>query len=255
MKFKFYAVALTATLIAGCNVKSSDDYKKETDEIIKKSQQDIDELTSSLYRGGEPGKITVKGIIVKKDGEQFQLDDRIKVEQIGGKGNRGVSQTMVSAKNKATLSETADPKDFSALSSSGKYINLGCEKLSAEETEGLTEEASSALTDSVLSLSAKKIFICGSPKISQSFVSLSAEQLVLKNANLKLKSIVGSLAVSSMKLVLEGDNSIETQGIESTISVLIAPSLDFSLTESIDGEGKLALRSVGGNCVQKDEKK
>lgn len=255
MKFKIYAVVLATTLMAGCNVKTADDYKKETDEIIKKSQQGIDELTSSLYRGGQPGKITAKGVIVKNDGDKMLLDNRIKIEQIGGKGNRGVSQTMVSEKNKAILSEVVEAKDFSALTSSDKYINLGCENLSAEETEGLTEEVNSVLTDSVLSASAKKIFICGSPTISQSFVSLSSEQLVLKNANLKVVGLIGSLAISSMKLVLEGKNAIETQGVDLAASVMVAPSLDFTLTESIDGEGNLVLRSIGGNCVQKDEKK
>jgi len=75
MKTKIFLLAASVMLIAGCGVKSSDDVKKETDEIIKKSQQDIEELTNSLYRGGQPGKITVKGIIVKKDGDQMLLDD------------------------------------------------------------------------------------------------------------------------------------------------------------------------------------
>lgn len=248
-------MAFASLVIAGCSVKSSDDVKKETDEVIKKSQQDIDELTSSLYRGGQPGKITVKGIIVKKDGDKMLLDNRIKVEQIGGKGNRGVSQTMVSENNKAVLSETFDMKVLSSVSESKKYINLGCENLTSEETEGLEQESDKALTDSVLSLSAKKIFVCGTPQISQSFVSLSAEQVVLKNASLKIKSVVGSLNVSASKIELNGTNYFETNGVEATISVLDAPSLDLWVASEIFGEGTLKVVSTGGNCVQKDEKK
>ncbi|MEN0059605.1 MAG: hypothetical protein AAGB31_12270 [Bdellovibrio sp.] len=255
MKTNLLMMAFASLVIAGCNVKSSDDVKKETDEIIKKSQQDMDELTNSLYRGGQPGKVTVKGIIVKKDGDKMLLDERIKIEQIGGKGNRGVSQTMVSEKNKAVLSETSDVKVLSSASESKKYINLGCENLTAEETEGLEQDSDKALTDSVLSLSAKKIFVCGSPQISQSFVSLSADQLVLKNASLKVKAMVGSLNVSASKIELNGSNSIETNGIEATISVMDAPSLDLLVASEISGEGTLKVASIGGNCVQKDEKK
>lgn len=255
MKKEIVILVASSLMIAGCGVKSSDDVKKETDEIIKKSQQDIDELTSSLYRGGQPGKITVKGIIVKKDGDKTLLDDRVKVEQIGGKGNRGVSQTLVSDKSKAVLSETSDIKVLSSATESNKYINLGCENLSSEETENLEEDSSKALTDSVLSLSAKKIFVCGSPQISQSFVSLSADQLVLKDASLKVTAIVGSLSVSASKIVLSGLNSLETSGIDSTISVMDAPSIDLLVSSEIFGEGTLKVASTGGNCVQKDEKK
>ena len=49
------AVSLIAVTLAGCNVKRSDDFTKETDEIIKKSQQDVGMLTSSLNRGGQAG--------------------------------------------------------------------------------------------------------------------------------------------------------------------------------------------------------
>lgn len=242
-------------MIAGCNVKSGDDIKKETDEIIKKSQRDIDELTNSLYRGGQPGKITIKGIIVKKDGDQMLLDDRIKVQQIGGKGNRGVSQTLVSDKNRAVLTESSDASLLSSAVESKKYINLGCENLSPEETEGLERDTDKALTDSVLSLSAKKIFICGAPSIPQSFVSLSADHLVLKNASLKVKAVVGSLNVSTSKIELNGSNSIETNGVDATISVMDAPSLDLVVANEISGEGILKVSSIGGNCIQKDEKK
>lgn len=161
----------------------------------------------------------------------------------------------MSEKNKAALSETSDVKVLSSAIESKKYINLGCENLSAEETEGLEQDSDKALTDSVLSLSAKKIFICGTPQISQSFVSLSAEQLVLKNASLKVKAVVGSLNVSASKIELSGSNSIETNGVDATISVIDAPSVDLVVTSEIFGEGTLKVSSTGGNCVQKDETK
>ncbi len=255
MKTKILVLAASVMLIAGCSVKSSDDVKKETDEIIKKSRQDMEELTNSLYRGGQPGKITVKGIIVKKDGDQMLLDDRVKVEQVSGKGNRGVSQTMVSEKNKAALTEAVDPKSLATLVESKKYINMGCENIPASEIEGLELEPGTAHTDSVISLSAKKIFICGEQKINQSFVTLSADKLILNNASLSIKGIVGNLSVSASNIVLIGSSSVATAGLESTISVMDAPSLDFTVATAISADGTLKIASTGGNCVQKDEKK
>lgn len=255
MKANFLVWATVALMFTGCNVKSSDDIKKETDEIIKKSQQDVDELTSLLYRGGQPGKITVKGIVVKKTADQVQLDQRISISQVVGKGSSGASQGMVSEKNKAELSEVVASETLSKIDESKTFINLGCKDLSASDTDGLTEESSKALNDSVLSLSAKKVFICGSQTIAQNFVSISADQLIFKDASLEVKAPVGNLSVSANKMTLEGNSILKTSGIDSTISVLQAPTLDLVVKSEIHGEGKLALQSNGGNCVQKDEKK
>ena len=74
MKTRIMLLTTLALITSGCNVKPNDDMKKETDEIIKKSQQDIDELTSSLYRGGQPGKITVKGVVIKNTQDGSEID-------------------------------------------------------------------------------------------------------------------------------------------------------------------------------------
>lgn len=254
MKWSVLILAATAMALAACNVKSSDDIKKKTDEIVRNAQQETAELTGSLYRGGQPGKITVNGIAVKKNGDQVQLDGRLKIEQIGGKGNRGVSQTQVSDKNKAVLSEVVDTKDFATVATSEKYINIGCEKLNDKEIENLTEQPIPDFKDAVF-LFAKKIFICGSHPNAYSFLTIATEQLVLKNASIKVSALTGSISIAAMKISLEGINSVETQGLDLAASVLEAPPIALSLSDAIEGEGSLLLRSVGGNCVQEDEKK
>lgn len=127
--------------------------------------------------------------------------------------------------------------------------------MSSADTEGLTEEVAKPLTDSVLFLSAKKIFICNSHAISQSFVTISADQIFLYNANLSIHSAIGSLSILSNELIIEGNNSIKTSGIDMAINVLQAPSLELLVRTQMRGEGILAFESAGGNCVQKDEKK
>jgi hypothetical protein len=258
----FYVLALVAILITGCRLENRDHAKRSDealDEILRKSQQDleqyVEELKNSHYRGGQPGKITVRGVIVKKVEDQMVLDERIQVEQTGGKGNRGVSQTIVSAANKATLSDSADLKQLENSIVSNEYINLGCENLSTEEIGDLEERTNAAITSTVLIYSAKKVFICGAQKISQFTVNISADQLILRNATIQAQSSWGSFSVSSVNLVLEGTNSIETLGVESPIKVLGAPTLNFTTVAEISGEGTLKLSSIGGNCIQNDEKK
>lgn len=65
----------------------------------------------------------------RKDGDQTFLDERVQVGQIGGKSDRGISQTMVSEKNEAVFSETVDTKTLASLGKSKRYINLGCEHI------------------------------------------------------------------------------------------------------------------------------
>ncbi len=261
MKKSVYIWTAIVLVAAGCSVKSSDDKKSSdeanqaVDEMIKKSQQDVDVLTNSLYYGGQPGKITVKGMVVKKTNDQYQLDERITIAQKAGKGNKGVIQISVSEKNKAERSEVADVKPLAQLKDSKTFINIGCENLSPADTEGLKEESNKGLTESVLALSASKIFICGPQVLTQSFVSIYADQLILKDGALEVKSIVGYLTVSANNIFLEGKSSLKTSGIDSTISVLQAPTLDLVVGSEIQGEGSLLLESLGGNCVQEDEKK
>ncbi len=261
MKKSLYIWTAIVLVAAGCSVKSSDgvksndDLQKETDEILKKSQQDMDELTNSLYYGGQPGKITVKGLVVKKTKDQNQLDERISIVQKPGKGNKGVIQINVSEDNKAELNEVADVKPLATLKDSKTFINIGCENLSSADTEGLKEESKTGPSGPVLSLSATKIFICGPQALTQSFVSISAEELILKETALEVKSIVGNLNVSANKIFLEGKSTLKTSGVDSTNSVLQGPSLDLVVGSEIQGEGSLLLESLGGNCIQADEKK
>lgn len=257
MKKQICTAVASVVLMAGCQIKTIDDQGKISDDMNRKNQEtldkmkfDLDQLLSPLYYGGQPGKITVKGIIVRKTGEEPLLDDRIQVEQVGGKGVRGITQTLVSNDNKAVLSDSIEDIDLSSALASGKFINLGCENLTTEETAGLTEDSSAPLDDSTMSLVAKKIFVCGSPQLTHFFVTFKAEQIILKNATLRITNMTGRLSLYTAKLALEGENIIETQGADAKISVLQAPPLDFAVTQAIDGDGKLTLRSVGGNCVE-----
>ena len=255
MKQHLYVWATVALLTAGCTVKSADDIKKENNESLKKTQQTMDELTNFLYTGGQPGKITVKGIVVKKVADKTELDERISITQTGGKGKNSVSQTVIAEKNKAEMTETATPKVLEKIEDLKTYINLGCTGIPAAETAGLTEDPVNLQAENVLSLTAKKVFICQAQKLPQSFVSISADELILIDASLEVNTFVGSLSASTNKLTIEGKNTLKTTGVDTSSAVLQAPSLDLVVKSEIHGEGTLALQSNGGNCVQEAEKK
>jgi hypothetical protein len=236
--------------IVGCNVKSSEQVKHEVDEVVRKSQTEAAQLTSPYYVGGQPGRISVKGFVVKKGNGSFELDNRIKTTQVGGKGNRGTTQMQVTEQNKTLLSDAADLQSIAKYADLKTYINLGCANLTAAETEGLTAQAPTTETSKdVLILSATKIFVCGPQRPSQTFVTLASEELIMKNGAFGINGSAGSLYVATNKLTLEGTNTLFSAGLDATINVLPAPTVDLAVGKAINGEGTLLLQSTGGNCV------
>lgn len=234
-----------------CTVKTSEETKQETDEIIRNSQQSIEDLLNKNKFGGQPGLITVTGIIVKKEGDKFLLDDRLKVEQFGGKGNKGITTAIVSDKHKAVLSDVVEESSFKG---DGTYVNFGCENLDEKETEGLKKEE--ALLKDLIGKQPSKVFICGELKAEDStFISVSTEELVLKNARLSMQGFgMGSILIGTQKITLIGENSIQTKGMDVTLIPLPGPEIKLSVTKEIHGEGHLLLESRGGNNVETTKK-
>lgn len=77
------------TIIYGCGPKIPVIKKTEVNtpkidvaESLRKSMSEF--LLNRDNKNSEPGEIIISGIIVKKDGEQFLLDERISAEQTIG---------------------------------------------------------------------------------------------------------------------------------------------------------------------------
>lgn len=258
MKLGILVITFSAILATGCIRNPADETKKNLEKILedhrKRTEEIAEKVITSLSQGGQPGQITVSGIIVKKDGDQILLDERLKVEQIGGKNADG-HQTTVSDAYKADFSEEAKVSDFSQVTGLKTYINFGCENLSEAETKNLVEQTNVQAIDRHLFLSATKIFFCGKHSFNKSllFVSLTASELVLKDTTILIEPAIYNITLNAEKLVLEGENLVEARGSDGPITIFPGPSIQFSLAREIHGEGRLTLRTLGGNIVSETQ--
>jgi len=257
MKPLIFVLTLIVLVGAGCQKNADtgsqnfvEDIERELEEFIEKRKDSVEKVISSVYQGGQPGRISVNGIIVEKDSDQFLLDERLKLEQISGKNDKG-QPAIVSDSQKAVLSEDAKEADLSDVTGSMSYINIGCETLSEDETKNLTEQTSAQAHDRVLFFKSKKIFFCGNHTFNKSllFVNIKAAELVLKDATIRIEPATTGINLSAKKLVLAGQNLIEAKGSDAPTVVLPGPSIQFTVTREIHGEGTLTLRTIGGNIV------
>ncbi len=235
--------ALIALIVGGCGpgVRDSTQTLQEPKPTVEPPiRSEATDGPSSLVDGGQPGLVVINGV----------LDERIKVEQKGGRNLDG-TDTPVSDALKAVFSTDTSRLDLSDVVASRNYINIGCETLSGAETANLSEQTSAESRDRVLYLNAKKIFICGSRMFNKSlhFVNLKGDEIVLKAVTLTIEPVTTGLSLSARRLILEGENLIETRGPRSSEPLEPGPSLHLNVTEEIQGEGTLILRTIGGDRV------
>jgi hypothetical protein len=242
-------VSVTIIGLAACSGKVSDS-AKEADKAAQDSKKKTNDSINSLYLGGQPGKITVSGIVVQKQDDKTLLDERLAVNQILGNTYKDNSRNAVSEKNKPILIEAIEPDtstNSSHTSPASEFVNLGCTNIGASDIEGLTEKKLEASQATLIW--ATKIFVCGKVILTSAFVNIQAEEMVLNNAEITQKNMVGALNVKTSKIKVEGSNKIETIGMDSIINVMTAPSIDLSISKEINGEGSLLIQSQGGNCI------
>ncbi len=243
-------VALTLS-VSACSYKSpTDDLNKS----LAKTQRDIDAL---FYGGGQPGKIKVYGVIVNEESGKMLLDERIQISQSGGMGDRGLGRAEVGQKQLPSLSpelQKQSPELVSAFRDliADNYINLGCENLAEEDTEGLKEKTLLQGGTSIV-IGAKKVFICGTFNKSYFLTNIVAEKLILKEANITMTGLAGNLDVLAKSLELQGENSITTLGTQSSFS-MEAHSISLSVEKELAGQGILKLISIGGNTIEEKKK-
>lgn len=267
MKTGILIVTLTSLIMTGCIRNPADEAKKDAEriveeakkrnqEIVEKNKDIIEQVITSLQQGGQPGRITVNGILVKHEGDEFILDERLNVEQFGGLSSDKKSRATVSDSSKAVFSEEVKDTNLGDASTSKTYINFGCDNLSESETKDLIEQTNVQSRERILDLSAKKIFVCGNHAFNKSllYVNIRTSELILKSTAIVIEPAITGISLSAEKLYLEGDNVVESKGSDAPAAILPGPSIHLSLTREIHGEGKLTLRSIGGNNTSENQK-
>jgi hypothetical protein len=256
---KIMILLLTLSWLTACNVVDANS-RETTNQRFDREQRELkaqqaksNQLLSAQFVGGQPGQISVKGIVVDKSNDKTQLDTRIKISQSLGTSYRSDLKMKIASSNQSTresLVAESDSKLTRTLTDDKTYVALGCSDVDPTLIAGLRKADIQALTKDVASVSANTVILCGKANITYQFITIAAHNLILMNADISAKNTVGALSLIADNLTVVGKNKIQTQGQDAKAMVLPAPSLELNVLKAIDGEGTLELNYVGGNCIQ-----
>ena len=231
----------------------------DLNKTIDEAKKDSDRLIEMLQQGGQPGTITLNGVVVM---DTEKLDSRITLSQTTGLTRTGSATAL--AKDLLVLN-SLKAEDIEKINEKSKkledertYLNLGCE-LAESEIAGLTEVSANSNVVSNTAVtplpSVSRVFICGEHDFSEKIVlNISASEIMLKDASIKMLKNPGALGLSAKTLVLVGKNKISTVGQNDSGILYSAASINLTVTTEIYGDGELSLESKGGNNVAEEKK-
>lgn len=242
--------------LSGCNVKNPDDtfkdLKKKLDEDKKKNDDLIDKLKKSMEQGGQPGKVKVAGVIVK---DNSKTDVRITVVVKGGVGKDG-TEAKIGNDYQPVLSSTNEKVDLSKITEQKNLIAVGCDEkiVSDFSTERQLEAQNlpTPITKDVMIITAKTVVLCGKLEtLKYEFLTIQADELILDSVDFTQVGSTGSSTLNANKLVLMGSSKITTKGINSSMTLVLTPSLEFNVMKEIssNNDGKLLIMSSGSDYV------
>lgn len=236
--------------------KTMADINRQMEETRLENERLINDASKILSDGGQPGPITLNGVLAV---DADKLDSRITVSQSTGLNKSGSATTV--AKTALVINSLESSKieklkaDLKKKEDERTYINLGCE-LAESEIAGLTDvTAKTDLSQDVILLSASRIFVCGEQKLAdKGLLSLSASEIMLKDASMTFQKNTSLLGLSTGTLILIGKNKIASIAKDDSGYILAGASINLTVTNEIYGDGELALESKGGNNIAEQKK-
>ena len=242
-------------IFSGCIKHSSggtpEPTQHATDDKSLLSQKD-QESKKVFQRGGQPGLITLSGILVSQD---LKLDSHVETISETGFGKDGTESNLDKAAT-CILSPQADKISISAELKT--LITLGCDQ---SFTDDLAKKRSldiqktlPPVKDQKITLRAKTVVLCGNiSDLHTSYLSVEADELILNSADLLQVGTGGSISFVTNKLFLFGSNIIATQGSESDVIFVSAPSITLKVAQQLiaDDSARLLLVSKGSSYADK----
>lgn len=249
--------------LVGCSVKNPDDINKDLDKKIQednKKNQDLQNtlnlLKKSTEQGGQPGNVKISGVIVK---DNSKIDIRISLFSKSGVGKDG-TEPVVGDKFKPAMSSKIEKLDISNLVEDKSLVTVGCnEKLTddfAKERALEVQKIPQPLTKDVMTIQAKTVVLCGKlDDVKFPYLTISADELILNSVDYIQSSFGGFTNLNTNKLVLMGKNQIQSKGVDTAMTVPMAPSIELNVVKEIssDEEGQLLIIAIGSN-YKADEK-
>lgn len=258
----FSVLALNLFGLVGCYYPPTDDYTKDLQRQVDESKKQNDDLEKRLFKefrtGGQPGQIKVSGIVVK---DNTKVDIRITVLAQGGMGEDR-TYAPVKSDYQPVFSDKTEAVDLSKVTSQKNLIAVGCDdkfvgdysKDQDLEIQGLPAHDSQDLMQRIMTVAAKKVILCGNvDDLKYSFLTITADELILKSAELTQVGVIGSMSFSANKLVLIGANTIRTVGENSSLAAFSnSQPISLNVLSEIHSseDGKLLIMSLGGHYIK-----
>jgi hypothetical protein len=248
------AIAVLMSL-AACAVK--DDKASKVALHNNNDSAPTGKVSDGILSGGQPGQIMVTGVAVDFDKvkQTSTLKSGISMTAEGGKSLEG-QVAEVADENVPMLNLTKSDSDLTSIDQDKSYAVIGCQddQVDATRLQGLTKKDVVTNSKETVSVKTKVLFVCGNVDLSTMAAAVKADTLVLNGASLVNVVEAGMMDIGANQLVLEGQNKIETIGMDNAGTVVQAAGIEFNVIKEISGEGSLAITSRGGNVISPTKK-
>lgn len=218
------------------------------------AQTDTPTASEPTHSGGQPGRMSVSGAIVKDD---LIIDSRIVTEAAVGFG-QGPINLEVEDENLPFLSTDWNSyfQSMDIHAQKTTFRSIGCDGPRAAEyaqTHGLNLVEPQKASDSLVVISANTIMICGKiDQLSLGSLDFVSDRLILDHVQLVHEGRNSShhLSFNTNKLELLGESTITAKGMDSDRpSIEWSPNFGFHVRSQIsaDSAGKVKLISLGSS--------
>lgn len=205
-----------------------------------------------FQRGGQPGLITLSGILVSQD---LKLDSHVETISEAGYGKDGTAAPIEKtelALFSTAAEETTLPVELQTL------ITLGCDQaftldLAKKRSLEIEKNVLTAHQQKIL-LRAKTVVLCGKiDNLQTTYLTIEADELILNSADLLQIGMGGALSFTSNKLFLFGSNVITSQGPDADLIFFDAPAVSVKVAKQLiaDEGARLLVVSKGSSYAEK----
>lgn len=249
--------------ISSCSYKNpADETNRRMDEILEESKRKNEEISKdikiNINDGGQPGAITISGVVVSADNK---LDTHISTTSIAGIGKNGKAPEVAEG-YKLVLKQKAETDKELSFGDDKFIVSIGCDQSLiadyAKKNNLEIKALSATVKDMVVIISANTLALCGNLEQlpPQPFKAFSSDHLILDGVDYTHVNNIGSLSFSTNRLTLIEENKITTKGKPTSMTILSGSSISLSVAKEFTPQagGKLSLVSIGSDYSAEEPK-
>lgn len=268
MKIDFFLPTLMVSVafLSGCHGSDPTKATQPIDKVKAQIEVDLQKNEAAMQRtkdlmtiGGQPGAISMTGVVVK---DNAQLDSRIHLISKSGIGKDG-TQSVVADKNKPVLSSVGKKVGLTKEVQEKTLIAVGCDQkttlqLANERSLKVKKWIADKNTTSILVVT-NTLLLCNKlDDIKYENLTFMSDELILNSVDYHQGGFYGKISLSTNRLVLIGSNQIKTGMADSSMILPVGPpAIELNVMKEIDSDedGQLLISSVGASYKEENSLK